>query len=158
MPVEFDITLTSDDMYRFNMYQTYSGFHGIFSIVIAILIFVMAAVTFGQAELMYTVIYVIFGIVFLFYSPVTLYLHAKRNIARSEVLSKSLHYHVDEEKWIYGIGRTERVRTCLGSRSIRWWRPRAMYLYTATGRMPMSFRGHSWATTTRRWLRLRTSS
>ena len=46
---------------------------------------------------MYTVIYVIFGIVFLFYSPVTLYLHAKRNIARSEVLSKSLHYHVDEE-------------------------------------------------------------
>lgn len=97
MPVEFDITLTSDDMYRFNMYQTYSGFHGIFSIVIAIFIFVMAAVTFGQAELMYTVIYVIFGIVFLFYSPVTLYLHAKRNIARSEVLSKPLHYHVDEK-------------------------------------------------------------
>ena len=28
MPLKFDITLTAEDMYRFNMYQTYSGFTG----------------------------------------------------------------------------------------------------------------------------------
>ena len=36
MPLKFDITLTAEDMYRFNMYQTYSGFHGWFSIVFSI--------------------------------------------------------------------------------------------------------------------------
>ena len=45
MPLKFDITLTAEDMYRFNMYQTYSGFHGWFSIAFSILIFVVAGVT-----------------------------------------------------------------------------------------------------------------
>ena len=47
MPLKFDITLTAEDMYRFNMYQTYSGFHGWFSIAFSILIFVVAGVTRG---------------------------------------------------------------------------------------------------------------
>ena len=38
MPIEFDIKLQPKDMYRFKMYQTYSGFHGIMSIVIAIFV------------------------------------------------------------------------------------------------------------------------
>lgn len=33
MPLKFDITLTAEDMYRFNMYQTYSGFTGGFHCV-----------------------------------------------------------------------------------------------------------------------------
>ena len=48
MPLKFDITLTAEDMYRFNMYQTYSGFHGWFSIAFSILIFVVAGVTRGR--------------------------------------------------------------------------------------------------------------
>ena len=50
MPLKFDITLTAEDMYRFNMYQTYSGFHGWFSIAFSILIFVVAGVTRGKIE------------------------------------------------------------------------------------------------------------
>ena len=51
MPLKFDITLTAEDMYRFNMYQTYSGFHGWFSIAFSILIFVVAGVTRGKIEI-----------------------------------------------------------------------------------------------------------
>mgnify|MGYP000697755357 CR=1 FL=1 len=40
--MEFDIKLKSQDMYRFNMYQTYTGFHGWFSIIVSIIIFVVA--------------------------------------------------------------------------------------------------------------------
>ena len=95
MPLKFDITLTAEDMYRFNMYQTYSGFHGWFSIAFSILIFVVAGVTRGKIEAAYTALY--FGIVFLVYPPVSLYLRSKRTLAMSEVLRGTLHYEVDEE-------------------------------------------------------------
>ena len=93
MPLKFDITLTAEDMYRFNMYQTYSGFHGWFSIAFSILIFVVAGVTRGKIEAAYTALY----IVFLVYPPVSLYLRSKRTLAMSEVLRGTLHYEVDEE-------------------------------------------------------------
>ena len=97
MPLKFDITLTAEDMYRFNMYQTYSGFHGWFSIAFSILIFVVAGVTRGKIEAAYTALYIVFGIVFLVYPPVSLYLRSKRTLAMSEVLRGTLHYEVDEE-------------------------------------------------------------
>ena len=97
MPLKFDITLTAEDMYRFNMYQTYSGFHGWFSIAFSILIFVVAGVTRGKIEAAYTAVDSVFGIVFLVYPPVSLYLRSKRTLAMSEVLRGTLHYEVDEE-------------------------------------------------------------
>ena len=97
MPLKFDITLTTEDMYRFNMYQTYSGFHGWFSIAFSILIFVVAGVTRGKIEAAYTALYIVFGIVFLVYPPVSLYLRSKRTLAMSEVLRGTLHYEVDAE-------------------------------------------------------------
>ena len=57
MPLKFDITLTAEDMYRFNMYQTYSGFHGWFSIAFSILIFVVAGVTRGRRHTPHYILY-----------------------------------------------------------------------------------------------------
>lgn len=102
--MEFDIKLKPQDMYRFNMYQTYSGFHGIFSIIVAIVIFVVAGATYGAIDVSYTVIYIAFGIIFLFYMPVTLYLRSKHTLASSEVLSKSLHYFVDDKGFTVSQG------------------------------------------------------
>ena len=67
MKVELDVTVTGKDMYRFNMYHIYSGVHGIFSIVIAVMIFVVAGVTWGDIERGYSIAYVIFGMIFLLY-------------------------------------------------------------------------------------------
>lgn len=97
MPIEFDITLTSKDMYRFNMYQTYSGFHGWFSVIVSILIFAVAGATYGEIGMSNTVLYIVFGIIFLVYPPVSLYLRSKRAIMMSEVLRNTLHYSVDEK-------------------------------------------------------------
>lgn len=104
MQIEFDITLTPKDMYRFNMYQTYTGFHGWFSILISILIFVVAGLTRGDVEPMYTIIYVLFGVIFLFYMPVTLLLRSKHSLASSDVLSRPLHYAVGEEGFVVSQG------------------------------------------------------
>ena len=107
--MEFDIKLKPKDMYRFNMYQTYSGFQGIFSIIIAIVIFVVAGMTYGGIDLSYTVIYIAFGIIFLFYMPVTLWLRSKHALAASEVLRKPLHYLVDEKGFTVSQGEESAV-------------------------------------------------
>jgi hypothetical protein len=94
--VEFDITLKPKDMYRFNIYQVYSGFTGWFSIIISILIFVWAAYTYGRVSVGYTVLYIVFGIVFIFYMPLSLMARSKAALAASDVLKNALHYRVDD--------------------------------------------------------------
>lgn len=96
MTVEFDIKLTSRDMYRFNMYQIYSGVHGWVSALAAILFWVMAGRNYGEVTMTYTILYIAFGFVFLLYLPITLYVRSKHSIAASEVLSDTLHYAVGE--------------------------------------------------------------
>lgn len=96
MTVQFDIKLTSQDMYRFNLYQIYSGLHGWVSVFAAMILWVMAVRTYGEVAMKYTVFYIVFGVVFLFYLPVTLYMRSKHSIAASEVLSGVLHYEVGE--------------------------------------------------------------
>ena len=84
-------------MYRFNMYHIYTSFTGIFSILAAVLGFVAAVGTYGKVDTMYTVLYIIFGIVFLFYFPLTLKMRAARQISMSEALKSTLHYMLDDE-------------------------------------------------------------
>lgn len=52
MNTAFDIKLEAKDLFRFNMYQTYTGLQGWISIILGILAFVMAGTTFGHAETM----------------------------------------------------------------------------------------------------------
>lgn len=97
MKAEFDITLTDKDMYRFSMYHTYTGFQGWFSIIIAVLCFVAAIVTRGSVTAMYTGLYAVFGVIFLVYMPVNLYLRSKRQFLMSETLRNTLHYQISED-------------------------------------------------------------
>lgn len=97
MPIEFDITLTPRDMYRFNMYQAYSGSQGFISVILSVIAFVMAGMTYGTVELLYTALYIIFGIILLIYIPASLYLRSKQSLAASKVLREPLHYKVTED-------------------------------------------------------------
>lgn len=104
MPIEFDITLTARDMYRFNLYQTYSGFQGWSSIVISVASFAAAWMTFGDVETIYTILYIAFGFIFLFYVPISLYMRSKNSLMASEVLRRPLHYAVGEEGFAVSQG------------------------------------------------------
>lgn len=96
MKTEFDIKLTVKDMYRFSMYHAYTGSQGIISIVIAILSFIAAVKTYGSVQISYTILYAVFGVIFLVYMPVSLYMRSKRQVLSSEVLKNKLHYLVDD--------------------------------------------------------------
>lgn len=97
MPITFDITLRTKDMYRFNLYQTYTGFQGWFSVGVSIVAFAVAAITWGEVTAVRTALYVFFGILLLVYMPLTLYMRSKHNIAVSEVLKYPLHFSVEED-------------------------------------------------------------
>lgn len=97
MTISFDVKLQARDLYRFNMYQTYTGIHGWVSIVLAVLCWIMAGATFGKAEVLYTVLYIACGFLFLFYMPGSLWLRANATIRTNEVLAGTLHYDISED-------------------------------------------------------------
>lgn len=114
MRLEFDITLTAKDMFRFNLYQTYTGASGWISVIAAVVCFAAAGTKYSERGASYTVLGILLGALILFYMPVTLYLRSKQRIAASEVLKNSLHYCVDGE----GISVTQggcRCKTDVGS-------------------------------------------
>lgn len=97
MVTEFNVTITSKDMFRFNMYHAYHGFQGSFATIISIFALVVAVITAGDVETMYTVLYLFLGVLLLIYMPASLYMRSKRQILLSPVLREELHYKVDEE-------------------------------------------------------------
>ena len=112
MPLEFDIKLESKDMFRFNMYQTYTGFSGWFSIVFSIVLFGLAGYTaynYGEEALPNILLYIGAGVFMLIYMPFTLWLRAGRSIKASPVLSNVLHYHVDEDGFTVTQGEASGV-------------------------------------------------
>ncbi len=96
MPIELDVKITDRDMYRFNMHHAYTGFQGIFATVIGIAVIIVACLTLGKVEPMYTALYYLFGIIFLIYTPIALKLRSKRQMLVSPVLRETLHYRMDE--------------------------------------------------------------
>ncbi len=96
MSVEFDAAITEKDMYRFNLYHAYHGFQGICATLVGVWVLITAAITFGKVEPRYTLLYTVFGIVFLIYVPASLYLRSKKQIQASDVLKQPLRYKVDD--------------------------------------------------------------
>lgn len=96
MSAEFDVTITGRDMFRFNIYHAYHGFQGIIATLVGVWVLVMAGLTFGKVSVMNTILYIVFGILFLVYVPGTLYLRSKKQVSSSEVLKNALHYRIDD--------------------------------------------------------------
>lgn len=97
MKASFDVTLSQKDLYRFNMYQTYTGFQGWTSIVLGILGFVMAGISFQNGKLSYTLLYTAVGFLFLLYIPVALWFRAKEILKTNKVLASTLHYEISDK-------------------------------------------------------------
>lgn len=97
MSAEFEVTITDKDMFRFNLYHAYHGFQGIIATLVGVWVLIMAGLTFGKVNLMYTIIYILLGILFLIYVPGNLYLRSKKQISSSEVLKNALQYRIDDD-------------------------------------------------------------
>lgn len=97
MKTEFDIQLTEKDLYGFNIYQTYTGFNGWLSIFVGVLFFATAATKGINDGIMYVLLYLALGVLFIVYIPVSLWGRVKLTMKTNKVLAGTLHYEVSPE-------------------------------------------------------------
>lgn len=109
--IEFDVQLEPKDLYRFNIHQAYTGLQGWTAIILGVLAFVMAAITFGKTDagIRSTIIYIVAGLFFFFYIPVSLWSRSKITLKANAVLAGVLHYEVSEENIRVTQGEEEGV-------------------------------------------------
>ena len=111
MKASFDVTLSPKDLYRFNMYQTYTGFQGWSSIALGILGFVMAGISFQNGKTSYTLLYIAVGFLFLLYIPVALWFRAKETLKQTRCclrhcimkLQRKYSCIPGKRNWGYGV-------------------------------------------------------
>lgn len=97
MPIKFDIKLTSEDMYRFNMYHAYTSMQGILSLILGIFVIAVIAFSGDFHDFVSAAPYLLIAVIFFLYIPITLRLRSKRQIRMSPVLKDTLHFEMNDE-------------------------------------------------------------
>ena len=89
MSVEFDVNMTTGKMYDYMLRHTFTSFAGIVGELLGIAL-IVGFFAYGQW------LYLLLGIVCVFYQPVALYMRARRQVKTNPVFSKPLHYRLDD--------------------------------------------------------------
>lgn len=97
MKVEFDVNLEQKHIFKFNMYQAYRSMQGILSLALPIIIFTRLYANYQTMEMNQILIHIVLGIVFLLYVPVSLWMGAKKALAKNSVLASTLHFTFTEQ-------------------------------------------------------------
>lgn len=96
MQVSFEVKLQPMDLFRFNMYQTYTTMQGPISIILFAILEVIAVVNFRNGEAGYGALYVAAGLLFAGYIPLTLWSRAHSTLKKNQVLANALRYEVSD--------------------------------------------------------------
>lgn len=102
MEVEFDVKINAGVLYDYMLHHTYTGSAGILGSAVGAL-GVVAFFMNGYP------LYLILGVIILFYQPVSLYMRAKRQ-ALQPVFKEPLHYKMTEEGVTVSQGETEQFQ------------------------------------------------
>lgn len=97
MTVKFNVKLSSEDMYRFNMYHAYTSMQGILSLVMGIFVIVVIALSENLHDIRHALPYLLIALIFLLYVPLTLRIRSKRQIHMSDALKDVLHFEMRED-------------------------------------------------------------
>lgn len=97
MKVTFDINLTSKDVFRFNIYQTYRSMQGVVSVLLPAVMIGVVIKKFNDFGLANALIYIAMAIVLFAYVPVSLWFRSKKALKSNEALAKTLHFEFAEE-------------------------------------------------------------
>lgn len=102
MEVEFDVKINAGVLYDYMLHHTYSGSAGILGSAVGAL-GIVAFFMNGYP------LYLILGVIILFYQPISLYLRAKKQ-ALNPVFKEPLHYKMTEEGVTVSQGETEQFQ------------------------------------------------
>lgn len=97
MKIEFDVKMTTSKMYDYMIMHTMKSFSGILGEVVGILLIACFFTT-------YKWMYLVAGIVVVFYLPVAVLFNAKKQVTLNPVFKKNLHYTLDDEGITITVG------------------------------------------------------
>ncbi|MCI7813756.1 MAG: YcxB family protein [Lachnospiraceae bacterium] len=97
MEAKFEVKMSAKKMFHFLMYHAYHSVQGPLSLIFAIAGIGLCIWTYGDVETSWSVLYGFFGILFLVYEPVSLYMRAATQVKLNPAFKKPLSYVMDEE-------------------------------------------------------------
>ena len=95
--LEFDITLTRKDLYKFNLYHNYHKFQTYVFTLLGILVIGIAVYGIKTTDVPTTLLYICAGLLLIFYTPVNLYLVSKMQTKPHMPLARTMTYKVNGE-------------------------------------------------------------
>lgn len=96
MEIKFEVRMTQKIMYNFMMNHSYRSTAGMFGTLFGISAFVILAVTYGKVEPWMSTLYLVFGVWFLLYLPLNLYVRAGRQVKTNPTFKQPITYVVSE--------------------------------------------------------------
>ncbi len=106
--MSFEVKLTRNDLFVFNMYHTYTHSTGWVSIILGLF-----AIGFGiyslkdGSSLLYNAIYIGAGFLLLAYIPVTLFIRAGAGVKPGSALGKTITYTITDYALLIKMGESE---------------------------------------------------
>ena len=97
MRYEFDFQMDEKTLSDFYMSYNMSGISGFIWPILGALAIVIAILSGGTTPIIYRLLYVVFGVLFIFYIPWDLKRKAKKQIEKNPVYAQPIHYVLDEE-------------------------------------------------------------
>lgn len=123
MELEFDVRVTSSELYDYLLYHTYTSFSGI----IGTLAGVFFILSFAASRYP---IYLIAGAVIIAYMPCSLFLRAKQQALNTPVFKEAIHYRMTDEGISVSQGESKESQSwesCIKAASTA----RSIILYTS---------------------------
>lgn len=98
MNLSFNVMMTANDMFKFNLKNAYKSLQGVMSIIGAALIIFVLIWKFEVITPLYVFLFILLAVLFLVYIPATLFLKSKQAVVNNKVFTEPLQFDVDEEK------------------------------------------------------------
>lgn len=95
--MEVTIKLEAKDVFAFNLYHSYHRIQTWIFTVVGIVITVLSFTTFQTVDMMYTLLYFFCGLIFIFYTPFSLWTSAKLTVRGQGPLSIPVVYGFTED-------------------------------------------------------------
>ncbi len=98
--LEFDVKVTADDMFKFNLRHIYSTFQGWVSVLLGLFLLFVGFYSWNSLSAMNRAIYVGAGLLMIVYVPINMKLKSAHVVQSNEELFSSLHFIFDDEKGV----------------------------------------------------------
>ena len=138
--IDFDVKLTTNELYAFLMQHTYRNIGGILGLIISIGSLILCACRYKYFDRTTIMALIIIGMLFTVVQPIMLYSKARTQVKRNESINEKLHYSVSEDGITVSQGEQEG--------KVKWYEVRkkiisknAMYIYMSPVRAFIFTRG-----------------